>query len=64
MLLKSLNRATGEATPMAQFGGHMPEAGTYRCDLHPVPLPNGQGAIVTSLASGSRQVFVVERRKA
>ncbi|MEM1373600.1 MAG: hypothetical protein AAGF78_04355 [Pseudomonadota bacterium] len=58
--LKMLDRDTQVATKIAQFGGHLPDAGTYRCDLHAVPLPDGRGAVVTSLASGSRQVWVVE----
>ena len=59
--LKMLDRDTQSATNVAQFGGHLPDAGTYRCDLHPVPLPNGRGVVVTSLASGSRQVWIAEQ---
>ncbi|WP_147126810.1 hypothetical protein [Shimia ponticola] len=46
---------------IAQFGGHLPPGGPFRCDLHPVPTPDGQRVLVTSLASGSRQLWIAER---
>ena len=46
---------------MARFTGHLPPRGPFRCDLHPVPLPGGEGALVTSLQDGGRQLYAVRR---
>ncbi|MEM1301903.1 MAG: hypothetical protein AAGH17_04905 [Pseudomonadota bacterium] len=52
---------TREVEDIGQFGGHLPPGGPFRCDLHPVPTPDGQRVLVTSLASGSRQLWIAER---
>jgi len=52
---------TKDVESIAQFGGHLPPGGPFRCDLHPVPTPDGQRVLVTSLASGSRQLWIAER---
>ena len=49
------------ALPIAQFGNHRPKQGPYRCDLHPCPSPDGHKIVVTSLADGGRQLYLLER---
>lgn len=59
--LFTLGIKTNEVEDIGQFGGHMPRGGPFRCDLHPVPTPDGQSALVTTLASASRQLWIAER---
>ncbi|SES39288.1 Glycosyl transferase family 2 [Tranquillimonas rosea] len=59
--LAEFDRRTGETMPIAEFGGHRPPKGEYRCDLHPVPSPDGRRIIVTSLCDGGRQIYVLDR---
>ena len=51
----------GARAAMATFTGHRPARGPFRCDLHPVPLPDGHGVLVTSLRDGGRQLYAVTR---
>ncbi|MEE4539958.1 MAG: hypothetical protein V2J51_15880 [Erythrobacter sp.] len=46
---------------IARFAGHVPARGALRCDLHPCPSPDGRRIVVTSLADGGRQVYLLER---
>ena len=46
---------------MARFTGHDPARGPFRCDLHPVPLEGRDGALVTSLQDGGRQLYLIHR---
>lgn len=55
--------STATSEPIAQFGGHIPEGGAFRCDLHPIPFTGGDKVLVTSLASGTRQVWLAERTR-
>ncbi len=52
-----------EADPVriASFAGHVPPRGPYRCDLHPVPDAAGDRIVVTSMADGGRQVYLLRR---
>jgi hypothetical protein len=59
--LKELILKTGESRPMASFPNHIPPHGPFRCDLHPVPSPDGRMVIVTSLQDGGRQIYLVRR---
>ena len=56
-----LDRRTSETTLVAQFSGHVPERGPFRCDLHPAPSPDGRHIVVTSLEDGGRQVYLLTR---
>lgn len=55
------DEATGESRPLETFSGHDPAGGPYRCDLHPVPSPDGRHVVVTSLADGGRQLYLLSR---
>jgi len=57
-----LHRADARAEPIAQFSGHTPAKGPFRCDLHPCPSPDGQHIVVTSLQDGGRQVHVLSKQ--
>lgn len=46
---------------IASFNNHVPATGPFRCDLHPCPSPAGDRIVVTSLADGGRQLYLVER---
>jgi|TARA_R100000501_G_scaffold12618_1_gene23272 hypothetical protein len=52
----------GTRRKIAQFTGHQPKKGPFRCDLHPYPAADGQRIIVTSLADGGRQMYLLERK--
>jgi hypothetical protein len=56
--------AAGEegAKRIARFTGHVPARGPFRCDLHPVPSPDGRRLVVTSLQGGGRQIHLLERK--
>jgi len=56
-----LDLKTGQAERIAQFGNHTPAKGPFRCDLHPVPSPDGQHILVTTLEDGGRQVHLLSR---
>jgi hypothetical protein len=47
---------------LASFQNHRPRSGPFRCDLHPVPNRSGDRILVTSLADGGRQLYLLERR--
>jgi hypothetical protein len=49
------------AQRIARFVGHTPVRGPFRCDLHPVPSPDGRRIVVTSLQGGGRQIHLLER---
>ena len=53
---------TGAHAVVASFAGHVPARGPYRCDLHPVPSPDGSTIVVTSMDDGGRQVYALRRR--
>ena len=57
-----LDRRSSRTTPIARFTGHEPERGPFRCDLHPVPSPDGRHIVVTSLEDGGRQVYLLTRQ--
>ncbi|WP_090114969.1 hypothetical protein [Limimaricola pyoseonensis] len=59
-----LDQKSGDTTRLARFGGHAPPKGAFRCDLHPVPSPDGGRIIVTSLSDGGRQLYVLEKAAA
>ncbi len=46
---------------IATFTGHDPAGGPYRCDLHPVPSPDGRHIVVTSLMDSGRQLYLLSR---
>ena len=52
---------TGAHERVARFGGHVPARGPFRCDLHPVPSPDGRTIVVTSMDDGGRQVYALRR---
>lgn len=56
-----LDDRVGAHRRVARFDGHEPPTGPFRCDLHPVPSPDGRRIIVTSLHDGGRQLHVLER---
>ena len=51
----------GSHARIASFSGHRPERGPFRCDLHPVPSPDGRTIVVTSLRDGGRQLYALAR---
>ncbi len=55
------DRAGNERTPIARFENHRPKRGPFRCDLHPVPSPDGRKIVVTSLDDGGRQMYLLVR---
>lgn len=55
------DRATGRHAHIARFANHRPPRGPFRCDLHPVPGPDGRRLVVTSLQDGGRQIYLLER---
>lgn len=55
------DEAADESRPLETFPGHDPAGGPYRCDLHPVPSPDGRHVVVTSLADGGRQLYLLSR---
>jgi hypothetical protein len=59
--LHLLDDAGTRETLLARFGNHVPARGPNRCDLHPCPSPDGRRIVVTSLETGGRQVYLVER---
>lgn len=56
-----LDLATEQVETIAHFGNHSPAKGPFRCDLHPVPSPDGQHILVTTLEDGGRQVHLLSR---
>ncbi len=52
---------TGAHSRIARFKGHLPVRGPFRCDLHPVPGPDGRVIVVTSMDDGGRQVYALHR---
>ncbi len=56
------NDLTGAHGIIAAFANHVPALGPFRCDLHPCPSDDGRKIIVTSLADGGRQVYLLARR--
>ena len=58
------DRQTGASETIARFAGHVPARGPFRCDLHPCPSPDGRRVVVTSLRSGLRQMYLLEREGA
>ena len=50
-----------ESRSLETFTGHDPAGGPYRCDLHPVPSPDGRHILVTSLQDGGRQLYLLSR---
>ena len=50
-----------ESRSLETFTGHDPAGGPYRCDLHPVPSPDGRHIVVTSLQDGGRQLYLLSR---
>ncbi len=52
---------TSQQRQIAQFSGHVPVRGPFRCDLHPCPSADGNRIIVTSLQDGGRQIYVLTR---
>jgi len=59
--LNILETKTETVQQIAEFTGHTPARGPYRCDLHPVPDSTGNKIIVTSLQDGGRQIYLLER---
>lgn len=59
--LRTYDETTGTDQQLAELERHDPAHGPFRCDLHPVPTPDGQTTIFTSLHDGGRQVYVLER---
>jgi hypothetical protein len=59
--LLALDRRDGTHARIARFTGHDPAHGPFRCDLHPVPSPDGRRVAVTSLEGGGRQIHLLER---
>ncbi|MES1925702.1 hypothetical protein [Salinisphaera sp. T31B1] len=57
--LLTYDESEGVSSRIAQFGNHRPEAGPYRCDLHPCPSPDGHKILVTSLQDGGRQLYLL-----
>lgn len=55
------DEGSGETETLASFSNHRPKHGPFRCDLHPVPAPDGDGVVVTSLHDGGRQIYAIER---
>jgi len=51
----------GTQRRIAQFSGHLPVRGPFRCDLHPCPSADGNRIVVTSLEDGGRQVYLLTR---
>lgn len=60
--LNLLDRDSGRVQHLASFGNHVPPHGEFRCDLHPVPSPDSQKIIVTSMKDGGRQVYCLFRK--
>lgn len=60
--LKTWSRETGKVDTLASFRNHRPARGPFRCDLHPVPSPDGRRILVTSLDDGGRQLYLLERK--
>jgi len=59
--LNLLESETGQVTHLASFDNHIPARGPFRCDLHPVPSPDGRRIFITSLADGARQGYLMQR---
>lgn len=55
------NRKTNSRQKIAQFNGHKPAKGPFRCDLHPCLSRDGKQIVVTSLQTGKREVHVLEQ---
>lgn len=56
-----LQEPSAERKFLARFGNHVPARGPNRCDLHPCPSPDGRRIVVTSLETGGRQIYLLER---
>lgn len=52
---------TGERGMIAEFSGHRPSLGEFRCDLHQCPSPDGRKILVSSLRDGGRQLYLLEK---
>jgi hypothetical protein len=55
------DEGTDESRTLETFSGHDPAQGPHRCDLHAVPSPDGRHVVVTSLADGGRQLYLLSR---
>lgn len=55
------NRKTDSHRKIAEFKGHRPAKGPFRCDLHPCLSRDGNLIAVTSLQTGRREVHVLEQ---
>ncbi|ETW10990.1 hypothetical protein ATO8_19254 [Roseivivax marinus] len=62
--LREIDLGTGRAAPIATFPGHDPAHGQFRCDLHPVPTPDGNRIVVSAMSDGARQLYVLDREDA
>lgn len=56
--LLTWDRDTGQSRTIAEFPGHDPANGPFRCDLHPCPSADGRRVVVTSLKGGTRQIHL------
>ena len=61
--LRMFDEPSGTDRLLAELDGHLPPHGPFRCDLHPVPTPDGDLAVFTSLHDGGRQVYLLERER-
>ncbi len=59
--LRLYDEPAGSDRLLAELDRHVPPHGPFRCDLHPVPTPDGEVTVFTSLHDGGRQVYVLER---
>ncbi|MGB3722925.1 MAG: hypothetical protein WA979_08925 [Pacificimonas sp.] len=57
------DKRTKHHEKIAQFAGHRPKRGPFRCDLHPCPDIAGRRIVVTSLEDGGRQIYLLERQE-
>ena len=62
--LNLYHTGTGAVERLATFPNHHPARGPFRCDLHPCPASSGERIVVTSLADGGRQVYLLARNGA
>ena len=53
-------RAEDAAGKIAEFTGHVPPKGPFRCDLHPCPSADGRRVALTSPQSGRREIWLAE----